>query len=135
MTQIAAIPNMNVSALYIALLVLLVVPLIVRVIMLRNAYKVSIGDGGKPDLALAIRIHGNYAENAAFALALLLTLPLVGAAAWLIHLVGLAYLAGRVSHILGLKGDRVTAFRGAGVMLTFVAYLAGGLGILGRLLF
>ena len=134
MPQFLPIPNMSVSAVYIALIVLGVVPLIVRVILLRRSRLVSIGDSGHPDLALNIRIHGNYAENAPFILALLLALPLVGASVWLIHLVGVVFLVGRIAHFLGLKNDRATAARAIGVMLTFFAYIVGSLGLLWRVL-
>ena len=134
MPQFLPIPNMSVSAVYIALIVLAVVPLIVRVILLRRSRLVSIGDHGHPDLALNIRIHGNYAENAPFIFALLLALPLVGASVWLIHIVGLAFLVGRVAHFLGLKNDRATSARAIGVMLTFFAFIVGSLGLLWRVL-
>lgn len=135
MSQIASIPNINFSALYIALIVLLVVPLMIQVIRLRISGRVSIGDGGDKNLALQIRIHGNYVENVPFAFALLLILPLIGASAWLIHIVGIAFIVGRICHILGLKVNRNTALRQAGMILTFTTYIAGSLGVLWRLLF
>lgn len=134
MPQFLPIPNMPVSALYIALLVIGIVPLFVRIILLRRSRLVSIGDSGHPDLALSIRIHGNYAENAPFIFALLLALPLVGASIWLIHFVGVASLVGRIAHFLGLKNNRATAARAIGVVLTLLAYIVGSLGLLWRVL-
>ncbi len=132
MPQLLPIPNMAISAAYIALIVLMVIPLIIRIIVLRRSRRVSIGDSGHSDLALRIRIHGNYVENAPFALGLLLALPLVGASVWLIHTVGIAFLAGRIAHAIGLHNERGTNARSAGVLLTFFTYVVGALGLLWR---
>ena len=70
MIQFADNPAMRAAAVYIALLVLGVVPLAIRVV------RIGIGDGGNRALAQAIRVFANYEEYAPFGLALLLALPL-----------------------------------------------------------
>jgi uncharacterized membrane protein YecN with MAPEG domain len=91
-----------VTSLYAALLGLLLVALSLRVIGLRRANRVSLGDGDLPALRDAIRAQGNASEYIPLSLVLLLVLELGGAPAVLIHTAGTALLAGRLLHAAGL---------------------------------
>jgi hypothetical protein len=118
------------AAVYAALHVLLLIALAARVVLARRRAKVGIGDGGDPDLARAIRVHGNAVEQAAPTFALLVFLPLLGAPAWALHACGVATLLGRVLHAAGLsKSAGVTLGRQAGMILTWTALGAAALGV------
>ena len=119
------------SATYSALLVLLGIALAVRVIGVRRSERIGIGDGGSKELARRIRCHGNYSEYAPLLIGLLILLPLLGAKAWLVHLVGLMGLVGRVAHAYGLSQSAGTTFgRLGGMILTFTALGIGAIALL-----
>ena len=64
----------HITGVYATLIGLLAVYLIANVIHFRLRFKVGAGDGGHPELARAIRAHGNLIEHAP------LTLILIGSA-------------------------------------------------------
>jgi uncharacterized protein len=124
--------GMKVSALYIALIVLMSVVLAFLVIGQRRSKLIGMGDGGDKTTARMIRVHGNFCENAPFALALLIVLPLMGVGGMTIHLVGGLFLAGRVAHAFGLSQSGGKSLgRVLGMLLTFSSFLIGA----GALLF
>jgi uncharacterized membrane protein YecN with MAPEG domain len=57
-----------VAAIYIALVLVGLLPLTRVAVGRRRARQVGIGDGGNRELARAIRLHANYVENVAFSL-------------------------------------------------------------------
>ncbi|MFC3675428.1 MAPEG family protein [Ferrovibrio xuzhouensis] len=93
-----------VTPLYAALCGLLLMVLSARVILLRRALKVGLGDGDQPVLRRAIRVQANCAEYVPLALILLLLLeishqvPVVA-----LHVLGLLLLVGRIAHALGVS--------------------------------
>jgi hypothetical protein len=108
------------TALYAALLALLLLALSVRVIQLRWRYLVGLGDGGQPVLARAIRVHGNFCEYAPIGLILLFLVERAAFAPWIVHGLGLALVAGRAAHAWGLgRDDGPSLGRAAGMALTF----------------
>lgn len=112
----------SVTALYGALFGLLCVGLSVRVIRARRAARVAIGAGDDTGLLRAIRAHGNFAEYVPLALVLMLLAELGGASAWLLHVIGLTLLAGRLVHALGVsRTDEDYRYRVAGMAATFGA--------------
>jgi uncharacterized membrane protein YecN with MAPEG domain len=124
---------MHVTGIYIALAVLLVLLLSGRVIGLRNARKVALGDGGVPELARAIRAHANAVEYLPLGLLLLLVIELDQVRTALVHLFGSALLLGRALHAWGLSrhGGRSLG-RAAGIVLTWLTMLAMALLVLWR---
>jgi hypothetical protein len=123
--------GLKAAALYAALVVLMGVGLTYLVIMQRRSKKIGIGDGGDRTAARLIRVHGNFCENAPFALALLILLPLVGAASWAVHVVGILFLVGRVAHAQGLaQSAGPTPGRIAGMLLTHAALIIGSVALL-----
>lgn len=119
------------AASYTAILVLLGVVLTVRVILVRRGEKIGLGDGENRTLLKRIRVHGNFCENAPFLIAILLLLALLGAAEWLVHLIGITGLTGRVLHAIGLSKSSGSSFgRVAGMVLTFSALITGAVAIL-----
>jgi len=85
-------------ALYGGVLGLLLVFMIFAIIRLRWTLKVSIGDGGEKILAKAMRGQANFVETATLGMILLLLIALVGAPVWVVHLMGLALVVGRLLH-------------------------------------
>jgi hypothetical protein len=116
---------------YAALLAFLFVYLSVRVMRARQEAGVAIGTGGNPMLERRIRVQANFAEYVPLALILLLLMELRGHAAWYLHLLCLALLAGRAAHAWGVsqQPDDMRA-RGAGVVLTIAVLVAAGLTLL-----
>jgi uncharacterized membrane protein YecN with MAPEG domain len=109
-----------ITGLYAALCGLLVVALAGRVIAIRRATKVGIGDGADRRLARAIRVHANAVEYVPIALILLLVAELGGAGAGLLHGCGIALVVGRIAHALGFTRTAGISFgRTLGVTLTF----------------
>ena len=62
----------DITGLYAAALALLFVVLSARVITVRRANKVSLGDGGDADLLARVRAQGNFAEYAPLGIVLIL---------------------------------------------------------------
>jgi uncharacterized membrane protein YecN with MAPEG domain len=114
------------TGLYAAALTAVFIFLSSRVIRLRGRLKQGIGDGGHPELARAVRVHGNFIEYTPLGLILLLLAEGGGAPAWWIHAVGGGLLVGRIVHAWGLSGSSgSTPQRLVGMVLTFNALALG----------
>ncbi|MGZ8193732.1 MAG: MAPEG family protein [Methylobacter sp.] len=120
-----------ISSFYAALSALLIVWLSLRVIKLRRAKKVRLGDGGEPELQVAIRAQGNATEYIPISLILLILLELSGAHLALVHSGGIAMLVGRIVHARGLLtgnlryrvlGMQVTIFTLIGLAFANLGY-------------
>jgi uncharacterized protein len=119
------------SAFYMALIIVMAVVLTFLVISQRRSKLIGLGDGGDRSVARMIRVHGNFAENAPLALALLMALPLVGAAGWVTHAVGLLFIVGRCLHAYGLSQSGGASFgRVAGMLMTLTSFLIGAAALL-----
>jgi uncharacterized protein len=123
---LAMMGSLRTSAIYIALIILMGMILTYRVIVQRRSKLVGMGDGGDKIIARRIRIHGNFCENAPFALSLLVLLPLLGTASLWIHAVGTLFLIGRVAHAYGFSQSAGSSVgRVGGMVLTHVSLLIG----------
>lgn len=119
-------PPPLISSTYAAVLAAMMVGLLVHVIMLRARTGISIMDGGNATLAERIRRHGNFIENVPMALLLMLMAELLGASGLWLHGCGLALVAGRVLHAMGLAHDQPKnplRIIGASVSLLVIAVL------------
>ncbi len=113
---------LHVTPIYAGLLAVLFIALSARVIARRISAHVSLGDGGDALLMRRIRVQGNCAEYAPFGVLLLAVAELSGAAPLWLHLCGVALVAGRISHAIGLGSDpEVSALRRLGMVATFAA--------------
>jgi uncharacterized protein len=113
-----------ITALYAGLLGLLGVALTAYVIVHRVKLKVGAGDGGHPKMAQVIRAHGNFAEQVPLALLLMALTELLGARAWLMHVLGVALVIGRLIHAFGLSrtlGVSMGRQNGTAITLTVTA--------------
>lgn len=119
---------MPVTALYAGLLALLFVYLAVRVIQLRREGRVAVGDGGNALLLRRMRVHANFAEYVPLALILMALAESLNTWTWLLHIFGVALLAGRISHAYGVSQLRETyIFRTIGMVATFAVILTAAL--------
>ncbi len=125
-----------ITALYAALLGLVMIALQLLVGRQRLDTDVSLYDGGHPSLAVAIRRHANWAEHVPFALILLALIELNGASAVWLHGLGATLLVARIVHPFGLRWDvsRVPA-RFIGAVTTLLVTLAAIATALFQLLF
>ncbi len=114
-----------ITALYAVILGVIAVVLIGPIGPLRLKKQISMLDGGDPDLTVAIRRHGNFAEHVPLALILMAIVELNGAGGTLLHGVGIVLVLARIAHPLGLKADDLTPkLRLVGAIGTMLATLA-----------
>jgi hypothetical protein len=92
-----------VTTLIACILAALFINLSFAVIRLRRHHKVGLGSGGVDDLERAIRAQANFTEYVPIALILLACLEFNGAPLWLIAILGIALVAGRVIHAKGIN--------------------------------
>ena len=104
---------------YAAIFALIYIGLTIRVIALRNAKRVSLGSGGDPALERAIRIHANFIEYVPLALILLTAIEMQHTSRYVLHVLCVLLLVGRICHFLALSRENtVNPLRGVGVALT-----------------
>ncbi len=100
-----------VTMLYAALCGVLLIALALNIVRLRLGRRVPLGVGSEDSgLEQPVRVHGNFTEYAPTFLILLLLAELGGAAFWFLHLMGAAFLVGRVLHAYGLSTVRARSF-------------------------
>lgn len=113
-----------ITPIYAALIAFLYVWLSVNVILCRRREKISVGDHSNAAMIKAMRTHSNCAEYAPIALLLIALVELQGAGGWLVNLLGLMLLAGRVAHAYGFgRVPQIVILRQIGMLLTFAAIL------------
>ncbi len=104
-----------VTLLYAGLFGLMAIAIAIPAGRLRGITGISVGDGGNPDLILAMRRHANFVEFVPIALILIGLLEMNGVSANAIHGLGGALVVFRVCHAFGLKGDNMkNPLRGIG---------------------
>lgn len=116
---------------YAAILALVFVFLSVRTLRLRQKKRIIIGSQDDQQLARAIRAHSNFAEYTPIALILIYMLEAQTQSTVLIHILGLALIAGRLIHAFGIS--QITEnirFRVAGMALTFACIISASIRLL-----
>lgn len=121
---------MPITAVFTALLALMLVGISIRVTVLRAKKKISFFDGGDAQMGRTLRVQGNFIEYVPMALALMGLIEWLGAKPWAVYAIGAALLVARVVHAWGLYAD---VFRGrvVGTTLTWIVLAVGGLAVLG----
>jgi uncharacterized protein len=120
-------------AVYVALNALIMLVLGILVTRARVQTQTPIGDGGIAEMAGPLRAHANNTEYVPMALLLMwvLCLPAVSGSIWLIHGVGAPLTIGRILHAIGLsQSTGPSTLRLVGMVLTWIAYIVGIVGIL-----
>ena len=124
------------TPLYAGFLALLFVFLSYRVVQARRLKKVSVGDGGESLVLKAMRAQANCAEYAPIGIILLLLAELQGMPVWMVHVLGLMLLTGRLLHAYGFGGTpQVVPARVWGMYLTLAAIVLPALANIGLALF
>jgi len=114
-----------ITALYGAILGLIVIALAVNVTMHRVRLQVPLGDGGKPEMRRMIRLHGNAAEYIPLAIALMAIYELNGGTHTALHIAGAVLVAGRLLQTWGMWAtDMTTLGRQIGQSLTWLTIAA-----------
>jgi len=120
---------------YAALLAGLYIFLSMRVIRMRVAGRIALGDANNPKLQRAIRVHGNFAEYAPLAIILLAFVELQKFSPLLVHALCWMLIAGRAIHAYGVSQEKEDyRLRVAGMVLTFTAMAISALLLLGPFL-
>lgn len=123
-------PALEAVALYAGLLGLILVAMIFAVIRQRFRLKISIGDGGEKDMARAMRGHANFIETAGPGLILLLLMAMMGTPAWVVHLMGIALLLGRVLHAAVFFLGANFRLRQLGMVITIIYLITAATGLI-----
>ncbi len=120
-----------VTAIYAALLGLLAVTLSTIVMANRRRAGVTLGEGDDPRLRRAIRVFGNFTEYVPTALILIGLLEASGGPRLWLHVLGVALLAGRIAHAIGLsRNSGASAGRNVGVLLTNLTLIGASVALL-----
>lgn len=120
-----------ITAIYAAILALMLVALSAHVIMVRNKENVFLGTGEAQPLLRATRAHGNFVEYVPMGLILLGLIEALGGAAWQLHALGLLLVGGRICHFIGVgTAAAPLSLRVGGMLLTFVMLTLAGLRLL-----
>ena len=113
-----------VTSLVAAVLTAIFIKLSLAVIGLRKKNKVGLGSGGHEDLERVIRAQGNFAEYVPFGIILMACLELNGAPWWLVAILGVALIIGRLIHAVGINTPPPDfSKRVLGMKLTFATLL------------
>jgi uncharacterized membrane protein YecN with MAPEG domain len=109
---------------YAAILAIIFIFLSVRVARMRGETNIGIGHGGNPVLERRMRVQANFAEFVPFALLLLAFLEMQQHSRYLIHLLALALLIGRIIHAYGVSQDKEDIrLRATGISITALVIL------------
>jgi uncharacterized membrane protein YecN with MAPEG domain len=117
----------HVTALYAAILALIVIALAINVTVHRVRLGVPLGDGGNPLMARIVRMHGNAIEYIPIALLLMLVYELNAGSRILLHAAGIVLVLARLAQSADLwRGPIAGVGRIAGQSATWltVAVLA-----------
>jgi len=126
------------TGLFAAVLMIMQMVLMGLVIKQRGTNDVLIGDGGVDAMQQAIRVHGNFVENAPiFLIGLALIELMVGANTWVL-VMGAVFVLGRLLHAVGISmtsGLSMPRFIGtvASILVTVVAACYLGYTVLDRM--
>jgi uncharacterized membrane protein YecN with MAPEG domain len=92
-----------ITSVFASLSVFIYIALAFRIIAIRHSQRVSLGTADIPELETRVRQHGNFNEYAPLTLLLMGFAELQEAPNALILLAGLALVAGRIAHCIGLE--------------------------------
>lgn len=122
----------SITPLYAGLIALLYIHLSIRVIKIRRGDRISLGDGGRDDMAYRVRAHANLAEYAPLGLILLGMIELQGAPIWAVHILGLMLLVGRLLHAWAFgQSPQNMPGRVYGMLLTLLMIILAALANIG----
>jgi len=94
-----------ISALYASILALWVIKLTIDVIKQRRKHKISFGDGNIDELKIARDAHENAIDTIPMFLILLFCFEYNSQMVWLVHILGIVFVIGRILHSKGMLGQ------------------------------
>ena len=97
----------EITALYAALLVAVLIFLTTRIGLKRAKTRVSILDGGNKEVAVEMRRHGNFVEHVPLLILLMAIIEINGGHSVFLHVMGVTLVICRIAHPIGLHYDRV----------------------------
>lgn len=129
-----------IAAIYAGLSGLMLVYLSISVIKTRMAAQIAFGDQQHRPLQQRCRAHGNFIEYTPIFLLLLVLAEMHQLSVYAVHMLGLMFLAGRISHAYSLihvetltesgAVEGSITFRQAGMVLSFMAIIIASLSLL-----
>jgi len=123
-------PSVHAAALWVGLHLILLLVLSMLVVRQRRRHQIELGHGDIPELDRAIRAFGNASEYVPAGLVAIVVLAMAGAPILVIHAMGLTLLTGRIVHAFGLSRSGAASLpRAAGVLITWLAYILGGVAL------
>ncbi len=120
-----------ITAVFTALLALMLVGISIRITVLRAKKKISYLDGGDQELGRAIHVQGNFIEYVPMTLLLMGLMEGMGAKHWLVYSFGALLLVARLAHAWGLYAEVFQA-RVVGTSGNWLLLAAGALVVLGQ---
>jgi uncharacterized membrane protein YecN with MAPEG domain len=109
---------MPITSLYTGILAILFLALSARVVAVRG--RVSLGDGGDPEVLRRMRGHANFAEYVPLILLMMALLEFQHLATWQLHAIGATLVFARLIHGIALSFTKKWFFgRFFGTVLTF----------------
>ena len=122
----------HVTGFFAGILAFMFIGLSFMVVKQRRFVKTSLGHGGDDELHRRIRAQGNFAEYVPFAIILLAFGEGKGVPAWIIVLLGMGLIAGRVAHAYSLlvaeaENPENSQLRTVGMIMTFAVLGLGAL--------
>lgn len=122
---------MALTPIFAALLAFIFLFLSLSVIKLRFSKKVSLGDGGDPDLQAAIRTHANFTEYVPISLLLLWFVEAFTYSSNLVFILGSILVVARLAHIIGMRNPKeFMIFRQLAVVATHAVIAVSAVRIL-----
>jgi uncharacterized membrane protein YecN with MAPEG domain len=116
---------LSITAAYAAILALIIVALGINVTVHRVKLKVSLGDGGNPEMLRMIRLHANAVEYLPMAIVLMIAYEINGGWHSALHIIGIALVAGRLLQTWAMWSTEVAGpARGTGQTLTWLSIVA-----------
>jgi uncharacterized membrane protein YecN with MAPEG domain len=117
--------TLTITALYAAILALIMVALAINVTIHRAKLRVPMGDGGNPQMLRMIRVHGNTVEYVPLGIVLMGILELNGGWHWALHAAGIALILARILQSWGMWSTDIAGFgRISGQSLTWITIAA-----------
>lgn len=115
--------SFTVTPIYLGLIMLLTLPLVYRVVKIRQQ-----GDALDPDeLNHRMRVHANLIEYAPLVLLMLASLELMGLEDLYLHILGALFVAARVGHAIGYGSTTGFSYgRFVGTLVTWIIMAVGG---------
>lgn len=118
--------SLQVTSLIAGLFALMVVPLSFQITMRRFKVRTVFGDAGDETLRRRIRALGNFTEYVPLALIVLGLVEGQGAPSLLVWPLGIAFLASRMAHAVGMLYSATPTLRAIGMLVQHTAFITSG---------